>query len=134
MAVPGAFLLAMLAGGLVGFQLVDLPAVEIGVALSVFLLGLAIALGGRVATPLAAGAVGAFGFCHGYFHGYELTVVEQRALATAAFMTSTALLHMAGLVAAHFALRNPAGARILRASGCLATVFGVWLLTRQLLG
>lgn len=133
-SVPGAFLAAMLLGGLVGFQLVDLPAVELGVAQSVLLLGLAIALGGRLATPVAAGAVGVFGFCHGYLHGYELTVVEARVLATAAFMSTTAMLHLAGLAAAHVALRTPVGTWLLRAAGALTAMFGAWLTARQLLG
>ena len=132
-AVPGAFLLAMLVGGLVGFSLIDLSAVEIGVALSVLLLGGAIAFGGHLATPLAAAAVGVFGFCHGYLHGYELTVVDQRALATLAFMSTTALLHVAGLAAAHLALQRPAGAGLLKISGGLAAAFGAWLVASRLL-
>ena len=105
-AVPAAFLLAMLARGWVGFQLVDIPGVEIGVALSVLLLGLAIAMSGRIAVPLAATAVGIFGFCHGYLHGYELTVVEQRVLAMAGFLSTTALVHLLGLGAGHLALQR----------------------------
>jgi len=129
--VPAAFLLAMLTGGLVGFTLIDLPAIEPGVALSVLLLGLAIASGGHVATPFAACAVALFGFCHGYLHGYELTVVEQRLLATAGFMTTTAALHIVGLVGANLVLSRRAGVRILRACGAVAAVFGAWLVLRQ---
>lgn len=132
--VPAAFLAAMWVGGLVGFALLDLPAIELGVALSVLLLGMVIALGGRLAPSLAAAATGAFGFCHGYLHGYELTVVEQRALATAGFLATTAILHVAGLAAAQLALARAPGARMLRLCGALASGFGVWLVLRQLPG
>jgi urease accessory protein len=132
--VPVAFLSFMLVGGVVGFQLIDLAGVEFGVALSVLLLGLAIALDRRTATIPAAAAVGAFGFCHGYLHGYELTVLEQPVWATLGFLTTTAMLHVAGLVAGHFALRSSAGQRLLRGCGWLVAVFGCWLLASRALG
>jgi len=132
--VPGAFLTFMLFGGMVGFELIDVPGVEVGVALSVLLLGLAIALGERLHVGLAAVAVGIFGACHGYLHGYELTVLDQPVLATVGFMTTTALLHVAGLVAAHFAMRSKGGRRGLRICGWLAALFGVWLLATRALG
>ena len=127
-SVPGAFLAFMLAGGVVGLRLVDIPAVEIGVALSVLLLGLAVALTERLPVPMAAAAVGAFGFCHGYLHGYELTVVARPVLATVGFMTTTAALHVVGLVMAQSALRCEAGLRVLLGSGWIAAGFGGWLL------
>lgn len=132
--VPGAFLLMMLVGGTVGLQLIDVPGAEAGVALSVLLLGLAIALTERVPWPVAALAVGLFGFCHGYLHGYELSVVESPVLATLGFMVTTALLHVVGLVGAHVAMRHAMGRRLLRACGWAAAIFGVWLLAAPAIG
>lgn len=134
LAVPGAFLLMMCMGGVVGLQLVDVPGAEVGVALSVLLLGLAIALGERVPWPVAVGAVGIFGFCHGYLHGYELTVIESPVLATIGFLTTTAILHVAGLFGAGLAVRLRAGCWLLQACGWFAAIFGVWLLAAPAVG
>ena len=52
--VPSAFVSFMMLGGLLGFEQVDLPGVEIGIVLSVILLGLAIALEKTFAVAIAA--------------------------------------------------------------------------------
>lgn len=129
--VPLAFLACMMLGGVVGFHLVDVPGVELGVALSVLLLGLAIGSGKRIAVPAAAFAVGVFGACHGYLHGYELTVLERPVLSTMGFMVTTACLHVVGLVMARAALKTQRGDLALKAAGWLAAAFGAYLLAAR---
>jgi urease accessory protein len=62
----------MVLSGLWGMSRAALPGVEIGIAVSVVVLGLAIAL--RATPPLAAGAAACaiFAIFHGHAHGAEL--------------------------------------------------------------
>ena len=62
----------MVVAGLWGMSGAQLPGVEIGIAVSVVILGLAIAL--RATPPLAAGAAACaiFAIFHGHAHGAEL--------------------------------------------------------------
>ena len=126
--VPSAFVLFMAVGGLLGFNLIDLPGVEVGIAASVLLLGLAIALRQRLPVLLAALAVAVFGVFHGYAHGYEMPVMADKWGYAGGFLFSTAMLHVAGAVGAHQLIRRPWGAGLLRALGWAAAAFGFWLL------
>src|SRR5579863_6979611 len=67
--VPSAFVAMMLAGGALGAAGVGVPAVEIGVAGSVLLLGLLIAFGVRAPLGVSMALVGGFAILHGHAHG-----------------------------------------------------------------
>ena len=58
--VPSAFVGTVIVGGLMGYSGVSLPMVEQGIGLSVVVMGLAIALGGKMPTAAAMGLVGLF--------------------------------------------------------------------------
>jgi urease accessory protein len=90
--LPGAFLLAMLAGAIAGAAGVPLPGVEAGIGASVIALGLAVALALRPGPLLGAGIVFAFALLHGHAHGTELG-----ALALPGLLLATGLLHGAGV-------------------------------------
>jgi urease accessory protein len=95
-AVPLAFVALMGVGGALGIAQVSVPYVEIGIALSVVVLGALVAL--RVKWPVAAAMalVGVFAIFHGHAHGAEMPMDASGAAYAAGFMTATALLHMAG--------------------------------------
>jgi urease accessory protein len=119
LAYPAAFLFAMALAGLWGMSGAALPGVEIGIAVSVVVLGAAIAL--AASPPLAAGAAACaiFAIFHGFAHGAELPASQSGLGYAAGFMLATAALHGAGLLlAALFAVRMPALARM--AGGGLA--------------
>jgi urease accessory protein len=96
-AVPLTFVAMMAAGGALGIQAVELPFVEAGIALSVVVLGLVVAL--RLQWPVAAAMalVGGFAIFHGYAHGSEMAPGSSGAAYAAGFMAATALLHLAGI-------------------------------------
>ncbi len=127
--IPIVFIAFMAVGGGIGFTLIDVPYTETGVALSVLLLGLAIALGRRLPIPLAAPAIAIFGISHGYLHGYEMPVEQNKLLYMLGFLATTAALHIFGLVSAHVLIKSNPGRIILHVLGALAGVFGVVLLT-----
>ncbi len=127
--VPCAFLTFMLFGGILGMNKVPFPAVETGIALSVVVLGLAIALGKGMPTILAMAFVGVFGMFHGYAHGMEMPLVAQPALYATGFILSTAGLHIAGVFIGMISHKIPKGDIVLRVLGAFIAAVGVAILT-----
>lgn len=95
--VPTTFVLTMAAGGGLGVEGVAVPFVEIGVAASVVVLGLAVAL--QVSMPVAAAMamVGFFAVFHGYAHGAEMPADASGLGYALGFMLATAALHVFGV-------------------------------------
>jgi urease accessory protein len=119
LAYPLAFVGMMVLSGLWGMSGAALPGVEIGIAVSVVVLGLAIAL--RATPPLAAGAAACaiFAIFHGHAHGAELPQGASGLGYALGFVLATTALHGAGLgLAELLAARAPLLARV--AGGGLA--------------
>jgi urease accessory protein len=98
MALPVAFVVAMVLGGAAGFGGLPFPAVEPMILASVMVLGVMVALAVR---PNLAGLVALaalFGAAHGWAHGAEGPQAGMAAYALG-FAGMTALLHGAGIVA-----------------------------------
>ena len=132
--VPGAFVLFMAFGGLLGVTGVDMPFVEIGIALSVIVLGAVVAFDVKAPVALAMAVVGLFAVFHGHAHGSEMPVDVAGAEYGAGFMLATALLHTVG-IGIGFAIglaSRTYGKTIYRVAGGLASVAGVALLTGYL--
>ncbi len=129
-ALPAAFVAAMIGGGLLGMAGIELPAVELGIALSVVALGGLIALQSRLPLLASVGMVSLFALFHGHAHGVEMPEAAAPLLYGAGFALATALLHGAGVGAA-LSLRGLAqgrvGAALLRGVGALIGLGGVAL-------
>lgn len=120
LAVPGAFLGAMAAGGALGMAGVPLPAGETAIALSVLLLGLALLAGAALRSDAALGLVAAAGVAHGHAHGLEAPGAAHPALYATGFLVATAALHALGVCAGmgvrrHAALRTTVGSLVMGA-------------------
>jgi urease accessory protein len=112
-AYPAAFVSMMVVAGLWGMSGAELPGVEIGIAVSVVVLGLAIAL--NLTPPLAAGtaACAIFAIFHGHAHGAELPQGASGLGYALGFVLATAALHGVGLaLASQIAARAPLLARV----------------------
>ena len=96
-ALPVAFPVAMAVGGFFGLIGVPLPGVEIGIALSAIVLGGMVLAAAKPPLWLAAVLVGAFALFHGHAHGTELPEGANGTLYSVGFVTSTGLLHGAGI-------------------------------------
>src|SRR5580658_8176127 len=70
--LPVVFPAMMVGGAILGMFLVPLPPVEIGIALSVLVLGGCIALSVKAPVSAACVVVAIFAIFHGYAHGREL--------------------------------------------------------------
>jgi urease accessory protein len=98
--VPLSFVAMMVAGFALGITGVNLPFVELGIALSSIVIGGAAALGRPMPTAAAMALVGVFAVFHGHAHGAEMPETASGALYAGGFVAATALLHLAGIGAA----------------------------------
>jgi urease accessory protein len=98
LALPGAFLGAMLAGFGLGAVGLALPGVEAGILASVVVLGGLAALAVRVPVFAATALIALAGLFHGQAHGTEM--LGGAAAYAAGFLLTTAALHAAGLALA----------------------------------
>ncbi|HLO24970.1 MAG TPA: HupE/UreJ family protein, partial [Geobacteraceae bacterium] len=70
--LPVTFPMVMAFGGLLGLMGVNLPGIEIGIAVSAIALGFAVFREAKLNLWVAAVMVGFFAIFHGYAHGAEL--------------------------------------------------------------
>jgi urease accessory protein len=132
--LPLAFVGTMLVGGVLGMSGLVLPYGEIGIALSVLLLGVLIVSAPRLSSPAALALVAAAALLHGHAHGSELAAGLSPALYAAGFVAATAALHAAGVAAGVGLLwvRREGAALALRASGAGIAACGGLLLAALL--
>jgi urease accessory protein len=95
--LPVTFPLIMAIGGIAGMAGLYLPSVEIGIAFSVLVLGLAIAFAWRPFEWIALLLIAAFAILHGHAHGTELPDAADPAAYSSGFMIATGLIHVAGI-------------------------------------
>ncbi|MBV4460586.1 HupE/UreJ family protein [Pseudomonas sp. COR58] len=126
LALPCTFVGTMLIGGLLGFEGLELPALESGIAASVLALGLAVALAVRPPLVMAVAATALFALFHGVAHGLELPDMSSPWAYAAGFVVATAALHAAGYGVVR-ALPQ-AAAPLVRLAGAASAATGVWLL------
>lgn len=98
--VPLSFVGMMALGFGLGASGVEVPFVELGIALSVVVIGGVAALGRPLPVGAAMALVGAFAIFHGHAHGAEMPADASGLTYALGFMTATALLHAAGIFAA----------------------------------
>jgi urease accessory protein len=125
--LPVAFPLVMVVGGVLGIAGIPLPHVEWGIAISVIVLGLAIAAAWRAPTVFAVGLIAIFAIFHGHAHGTELPHAVTPAAYAAGFVVATGLLHLAG-IALGLITHRARGVMVLRACGVGIAAAGVWIL------
>ncbi|WP_318012983.1 HupE/UreJ family protein [Mesorhizobium sp. ESP7-2] len=125
--LPVAFPLIMVLGGIAGIAGIPLPGVEIGIALSIIALGLAIACAWRPAEWMALLLIAVFAICHGYAHGAELPNAADPADYAIGFVIATGLIHLLG-IGVGLVLGKPFGGRLSQVLGGLIAVGGIYFL------
>ena len=95
--VPLTFVSVMALAGISGMAGVELPFVEIGIGMSVVVLGLAVAFQLSVPTLVATSLVGFFAIFHGHAHGTEMPESVSGLVYGVGFICATALLHAIGV-------------------------------------
>ncbi len=95
--VPASFVTAMALAGAVGMTGFALPHVEAGIALSILVLGAAIAFETTMPVAAAMALVAFFAVFHGYAHGAEMPETMSGLAYGGGFLAATAALHAAGI-------------------------------------
>ena len=95
--VPLSFVSIMTLAGIAGTAGASLPFNEIGIALSVVVLGLAVTFQLNVPTLAAAALAGFFALFHGYAHGAEMPASMSGLSYGLGFICATLLLHATGI-------------------------------------
>lgn len=123
--VPATFVGVMAVGGILGLIGSGFQFVELGIAVSLIILGIVIAAEKRLAIGVAMVAVGIFATFHGYAHGSEVPTTAEPFLYALGFLTGTALIHILGVVIGDVAKHYENGKLILRGGGALVALIGV---------
>ncbi len=104
---------------------IPVPPVELGIAISVVVLGAMILLAARLPMMIACSIVAMFALFHGYAHGQELPSAADPIGYSVGFVLSTGLLHLAGIGLGM--LRSLSiGTLTLRGAGGAMAVAGIW--------
>lgn len=131
--LPMVFPAMMAVGGVMGIMGLPLPPVEIGIAISVLLLGSAIAF--KINPPVWAALliVAIFAIFHGYAHGIELPSAADPVGYSVGFVLSTGLLHLVGIGIA-LALEKTIGLKAVQVCGAIIGLAGLWFLYKAIAG
>lgn len=129
--LPVTFPMVMALGGMVGLLGVPLPGVEVGIALSGILLGVAVLAEWRPPLGVAATIVGVFAVFHGHAHGTELPAGASGLLYSVGFVAATGTLHAVG-IGIGVIHRWSWGRVVLRVAGALVAAGGAFFLWKAI--
>lgn len=124
--IPAMFIGAMIVGAIIGVYGYQWPASELGIALSVILLGLAIAFirRGNNAAPVML-CTTLFGALHGHAHGLEMPTAADPVFYAGGFLLSTAAIHVLGVGVGYLFTKTQKLQVVLRLVGILFTGIGL---------
>ena len=126
--VPLSFLVAMAIAGVIGMAGIVIPVAEVGIGVSVVVLGLAIAFRLRPPTLVSVAVVGFFALFHGYAHGVELPDGITGLSFALGFLLATALLHGTAVGLGLLMQRQASSRRLIQAGGGAMALVGIAVL------
>ncbi|MEQ9365128.1 MAG: HupE/UreJ family protein [Leptospirales bacterium] len=134
--LPVIFTSGVLVGGGLALGGLSVPGalVEVAIAVSVLVFGAMIVAIHWTSSPARPGRIAAiacvflFATAHGQAHGQELPTFTDPAMYVVGFVTSTIVLHLAGVLVGAFAGRSAGTLTLLRVAGGAMSVIGVGLL------
>jgi urease accessory protein len=127
--LPVTFPIIMTIGGVIGMAGLNVPFVELGVAVSVIALGAAIAFAWHPPQFVALLLVGAFAIFHGYAHGKELPYAANPVAYAVGFVLATGLIHLCG-IGVGLALHKPYRGSLARGLGGLIAFGGAYFVVQ----
>jgi urease accessory protein len=125
--LPITFPLAMIVGALLARANFPLPSLETMIAVSVMLMGAAVAAGLRLPLLASSALVAFFAIFHGYAHFIEGPAGDSSPAYGAGFVSATVLLHACG-IAGGTLLRQLHRSSFVRVGGAVIAVSGTALL------
>jgi len=126
--LPATFPMIMCVGGVLG-MLGILPTgiVQVGIALSVLVLGGVIAANWKAPEWIALLLISAFAILHGIPHGVLAPRATDPAAFTVGFVVSTGVIHVVG-IAIGAGLKPIAGGKLVQGLGAAIALAGLWFL------
>ncbi|NOQ52248.1 MAG: hypothetical protein GQ578_08560 [Desulfuromonadaceae bacterium] len=125
-AIPSAFVIVMILGGILGISGIPAPYVEEGILLSVLVLGILIATAFKFPLAISALIVGIFAVFHGHAHGTEMPLAIGGLSYSIGFSIATVLLHAFG-IAIGVALQKLNIEKVVRFAGGAIAISGIYL-------
>lgn len=126
-SIPLIFVSMMTIGGVMGFYNIYFPFSEYVLSFSVFSLGLAIAANQKMPLLITMAFVSFFGIFHGYAHGVEMPTIVKAYAYASGFITSTASIHILGVLLGLWLERVKHGVTLLRYLGAAIAGMGIEL-------
>lgn len=96
--VPTTFVVVMMFGGMLGLSGLQIPFIEVGILLSILVLGTLIAGAFKFPVIFSAVIVAIFALFHGHAHGTEMPELSTAISYIIGFSIATFILHALGLV------------------------------------
>jgi len=118
----------MIVGGFLGMRGIEIPMVEAGIAISVIVLGMALAAEKLIPEWVAVISVAIFGTFHGHAHGTEMPLIANPWLYGLGFVIGTALIHLIGVFIGFGFRRLHRAPGLLRTSGIGIAGIGCYFL------
>ncbi len=128
-ALPGAFIASMIGGGMAGMLGYPMQFVEFGIAASLVVVGLAIALDGCRKVAVLALISAVIGAIHGHAHGTEMPTMAAPVVYAIGFVSATCCLHLSGVLIGRCAIQSQRGVRALRLAGAALALSGIGFAT-----
>lgn len=126
--IPVTFVIVMLAGGILGMEGVKMISVELGIALSVLVLGLSITIEKKLPAVITMMFVGFFAIFHGFAHGIEMPYLAKPVFYVFGFVVGTTGIHIVGVLAGLFFRKIKDGQQLLRYLGSAIAGIGFYLI------
>lgn len=126
--VPATFVCLMILGGILGNYNIVLLKVEVGISISVLILGAAIAFDRKMPLLISILFIGFFGIYHGHAHGTEMPVMASPILYALGFVFSTTTLHLLGVFLGYMCTLKESYRLGMRFSGAVIAGIGIQLL------
>lgn len=126
--IPAIFVFFMLIGGILGIYNIPIISVELGISLSVILLGVFISIPKNFNLLVTIFIVGFFAIFHGHAHGTEMPSISSPFKFSMGFLWGTTLIHIVGVFIAHEFKRFRNGDILLRHIGSGIAGAGVHIL------
>ncbi len=132
-SVPATFVFFMVLGFIAGVANVHAYLLEYGIAISVCLLGSALALNRRIPAIAIMAIVAIFGIYHGNAHGLEMTKLGDPFKFAIGFVVATIGLHVMGALIGLIVLHSQKGMVQLRISGSVIGLIGCILISKMII-
>jgi len=126
--VPATFVGVMLVGGILGINTIPFFSVETGIAMSVFVLGIALAAEKKLPIQLSILSVGFFALFHGHAHGTEMPFQAEPVFYAIGFVIGTVGIHSSGVWIGFLSEKFEDGPQLLRYIGAGIAGIGVHLM------